>query len=137
MHIVIKDSFYTALDILHPIVRFNGHGHLSTLQLIPPVNTIVPPLTKCSVLMLIPLIVRFVHFTLHLSDSVTFNRCSVCWLVLKSCTFILYSVVCLCSKKSAMKGNIFGMPSCLHMRSFELSSCSYTGCVFLLLKHKI
>lgn len=66
MHIVIKGGFYTGVDILHPIVRFNGPGHLGTLQLIPPVNTIVPPLTKCSVLTLTPLIVQLVLFILLL-----------------------------------------------------------------------
>lgn len=80
MHIVIKVSFYTGLDILHPIVRFNGPGHLGTLQLIPPVNIIVPLLTKCSVLILTPLIVQLVLFILLLSDSVTFRRCPIYWL---------------------------------------------------------
>lgn len=72
MHIVIKDGFYTGLNILHPIVPFNGPGGLGTLQLIPPVNIFVPPLTKCSILILNPLIVQFVLF-----------MCSTYWLVLK------------------------------------------------------
>lgn len=91
MHIVIKDGFYTGLDILHPIVPFNGPGHLGTLQLIPPVNTIVPPLTKCAVLILSSLIVQFVLFILLLSDSITFMRCY--WVVHKYYTFYLYFFV--------------------------------------------